>query len=342
MKNWKVRKMWLVVIAAGLVIGFAACTPGRTAERSASGSAAHLEYPIKNVTFIIPYSAGGTADTVGRLLAQHLSQILDINITCVNKAGASGEIGSLELINSRKDGSVIGTMNIPDFIISDIVNPQFEFDLEKDAEFIAAFNNTPFSYFAPAKGDLNTWDKFVAYAKAHPGEVTVGEGGIAHRILAAAVMDKFGIQFTTVNFAGASETVAALLGGHVSAASSGNQRLVEFTSGGCMPIIWEGKTKPEGFPDCSLFSDYGMDASFLGVGNTVVAPKGVPENVITILEAACAQIANSSDFGERMRNLGYNYTSLVGVKDLMETLRKQKATISAICEKYADRILSNG
>ncbi len=297
------------------------------------------DFPSSNITMIIPYSAGGNADTVGRLAAQYLSDELGVQVVCVNKPGSSGELGAMEIAESKADGYTIGLVNSPDFLISDIVNPEFDFDFYESVDYLASFTKTPFSYYAPEGSDIDTWDKFVDYCKANPGKVTVGEGGIAHRVLAAAIMDYFDIKFTTVNFAGASDVVAALLGGHVSAASSGNQQYSNIAAGGCVPIAWGGDTPCADRPDTPMFKDYGLSIDFLSVCNTIVIPKNVPDDVKQKLLDACIKVAERPEMKEQIEATGYTYSPMSG-EELTTTYTEYFETAKEICEKYSDLILA--
>jgi len=298
------------------------------------------EYPVKNVTMIVPYSAGGTADQVGRVVAEYLSKELNINITVVNKTGASGEIGALEIADSKNDGSVIGILNCPDILISCITNKEFELEYDKDVEYIATFNKTEMSFFSMENSKFETWDALVEYCKAHPGEVTVGNSGTAARVLAAAAMDVSDIDMTFVTFSGAADVVAALLGGHVDIACAGSNRAADYFAGGAIPLLWGPPDAPEEYPNPPRFSDIGMDAEFLAVISTLVVPAGVPDDAITCLESACAKIVEDQKFINTIIGLGCGYDPLVGRNAVFEMLKSFYDTIENICNKYADVILT--
>jgi len=297
-------------------------------------------YPRGSINLIIPYSAGGNADTIGRLVAKYLGEELGVQVVCVNKPGSSGEIGALEIANAKPDGYTIGLLNSPDFIISDIVNESFEFDTKSSVNYIAAFTQTPFSYYAKKGSELDSLNKFIEYCKANPGKVTVAEGGIAHRVLAAAIMDKFNIKFTTINFNGASEVVTALLGDHVNAASSGNQQISSYLPKGYIPIAWGGNEKCAEYPDAPLFKDYGLNVDFLAVCNTIVAPKGVPDEILQKLTEACEKVAQNQELIDQIKATGYTYNAVMG-EELTKKVYENFDAAKELCEKYSDIIVQN-
>jgi len=296
-------------------------------------------YPKGNITMIIPYSAGGNADTVGRMVAQYLGEELGVQVVCVNKPGSSGELGAMEIASAKPDGYTIGLLNSPDFIISDIVNDDFQFDFYDSVEYLEAFTATPFSYYAQKGSEYDTWDKFVDYCKANPGKLTVGEGGIAHRVLAAAIMDHFQIKYTTINFSGASDVVTALLGGHVNAASSGNQQISSFLAGDCVPIAWGGEEPCKEVEGVPMFKDEGLAIDFLSVCNTIVAPKGLPDDVKKALVDALQKVAEKPELREKIESTGYVYDARGG-EELTKEYTEYFETAKEICEKYKDIILN--
>lgn len=296
-------------------------------------------YPDGTINLIIPYSAGGNADTVGRMVAQYLGEELGVQIVCVNKPGSSGELGAMEIASAKPDGYTIGLLNSPDFIISDLVNPDFDFAFADSVHYIASFTKTPFSYYAQKGSEIDTWEKFVAHCKANPGKVTVGEGGIAHRVLAAAIMEHFGIAFTTINFSGASDVVAALLGGHVDAASSGNQQLSSFLAGNCVPIAWGGEEPCQDLPNTPMFKDEGLSIDFLAVCNTIVAPKGIPGEALQKLTAACEKISQNQELIDQITATGYTYSARTG-DALTQELTGYYEIAKGLCEQYKELILA--
>ncbi|MCM3712477.1 tripartite tricarboxylate transporter substrate binding protein [Alkalihalobacillus oceani] len=329
MKNSRI-KLIVVNIVVGLVL--LAIATGCASQQGAA-------YPNGNISMIIPYSAGGNADTVGRFVAQYLGDELGVQVTVVNKPGSSGELGAMEIANAKPDGYTIGFLNSPDYIISSIVNPTFEFDLYESVDYIASFTDTPFSYYSKEGGEIDSWQKFVDYAKENPGHLTVAEGGIAHRVLAASIMDKFDIEFTTIGFNGASDVVSALLGDQVDAASSGNQQISSYLPKGYIPIAWGGDEPPAEYPDAPLFKDYGLSVDFLAVANTLVMPKGVPDDVVQKITEAVEKVSQTQELIDQIEATGYRYKAVMG-EELLNNIDENYNTIKELTDQYTDVILN--
>lgn len=327
MKKNSIKIIGMITVGLVLLVIAAGCTSQQSA------------YPKENISLIVPYSAGGNADTVGRFVAQYLGDELGVQVTVVNKPGSSGELGAMEIANAKPDGYTIGFLNSPDYIISSIVNPTFEFDLHDSVDYIASFTETPFSYYAKEGSEIDSLQKFIDYAKENPGNLTVAEGGIAHRVLAAAIMDKFDIEFTPIEFSGASDVVSALLGDQVDAASSGNQQISSYLPKGYIPIAWGGDEPPAEYPDAPLFKDYGLSVDFLAVANTLVMPKGVPDDVAQKITDAVEKVAQNQELIDQISATGYTYKAVTG-EELMNKIDENYNAAKKLTDQYADVILN--
>ena len=297
-------------------------------------------YPSKSINMIIPYSAGGGTDNLARVIAQYLGEELGVQINAVNKPGAGGEVGAVEYLNEKPDGYTIACLSFPDFMISDIVNEQFEFDFYDSVDYLAAYTSTPLSYYAMADAPFKNMTEFADYCKQHPGEVTVAEAGIAHRVMAAAIMDHYDIDYTLVNFDGANESISALLGGHVMVIGNTNANIDKIVAGGGYPIGWGGSVIPDGYTDLPLFTDDGgISVDFLSVSPVIATLKDTPEDVKETLSAALIKLVDNAEFKKAVEDLGYQWGPRCG-DELTEYFDNNFKTTKGICEQYADVILS--
>jgi tripartite-type tricarboxylate transporter receptor subunit TctC len=300
-----------------------------------------VKFPNGNITLIIPYGAGGNADTTARLVSQYLSEELKVSIVCVNKPGSGGDIGAVEIANAKTDGQTIGMLQTPDFMLSDVLNPDFPFDFFKSVDYLVTLTKSQTSYWVSPGSELNTWDKFVAYCKSHPGEVTIGEGGIGSRLYSAAVMDRFKIKFTLVSFNSSNEAIAALIGKHIFGVCVGNAMYRNLFSNGCIPVVWGGHDLPSELPQNTpfLIKDYGMDdLDNLAVMGTFVTPKGVPEEVVKILTESLGAVANRPEMKEKMEANGHTYEPLIG-EAAIKAVYDEYDYIKKLCTQYKDIII---
>ena len=300
--------------------------------------AADVAYPKQNINMIIPYGAGGGTDNAARTIALALEQELGVRILPINKAGAGGEIGVIEYLKAPSDGYTIACLSFPDFMISDIVNKDFDFDFYNSVEYLGAYTSTPLSYYAMKSAPYNNLKEFIAYCKANPKRVTVAEAGIAHRVMAAGIMDSFDIEYTLVNFNSANESISALLGGHVNVIGNTNANLKKILDSGGKVIAWGGTTKPAGYSDIPMFIDDGVSVDYLSVSPVIVVKKDAPQAVKDKLSAALAKIESNPDLRKKLEMLGYQWQPRLGA-ELSKYFFDNFAYTKKISEKYSAVIL---
>lgn len=142
-----------------------------------------MDFPgNKQVSLIVPYSAGGASDTVARIYASELEQSLGTSIVVSNVTGASGAIGLEQVRNSNPDGYTIAYMPVESTMLKALGFTDLSTD---DFRFIGRAMTIPAAVTVRADAPWDTFEDFVNYAKEHPGEIQVGNSGhrlhLAHR-----------------------------------------------------------------------------------------------------------------------------------------------------------------
>ena len=308
-----------------------------------SGSAEN--WPARPITMLIPYSAGGMADLIGRMWADALNREIGANFVVVNQPGASGEIGTLNIVKAKPDGYTVGIMNCPDMFLSELTNADFakEFSTGSSVKYIAALPNTINAYFMKNDNRFNikTWDQFLAFAKANPGRLTsTAPGGLMHRFFAVSVMKHYDISFTPISYPGGGDAQAAFLGDHVDILSNTAGALSAMESLGAFPILWGAPTPPPGYSGVGLVNDTGLVLDFLGVRTTLVAPIGVPQEILNKLTNAARKIAQDPAYGFREKIEGLNYIyEPVFSDDLTKLFIGYHNEAKSLITLYGDEIL---
>lgn len=344
------KRTLAILLALVMLLSLAAC--GKTEPAPAPAEPAPAEEEVqaveeawvfdKPISLIVPYSAGGTADTVARIICQHLSEELDVTINVINQGGAGGEIGTAEIVASEPDGYTIGVVNNPDICISCVNSPDFEVDFNNDLVYMATYTATGLSLYANASGPYSTLDDFVAYCKENPGTIAVGESGIGSRMMIALIMENLGIEVGSVNFTGSGDLTAAALGDHVDATVAGSNQAGGYISGGWKPIMWGGVDRHPDFPDSPLSAEAGVAAECMDVMTVFVAPAGTPEAAVKRFIEAFDKIAADPNTQVEIEGAGCVYEYKSG-----DTLAKAMADNYVAIEElssgeYKDFIIAEG
>lgn len=183
----------------------------------AAFSVAAAGYPEKPITFVIPYSAGGSSDMLVRGLQPYVEKSMGVSLVPKNVEGGGGAVGiSQAVFSSKPDGYTVTLPSNAIFGLQALGNVPWKY---QDFETIARIITEDYTITVRADSDWKTLDDFIKYSKANPGKVKMGFSGFGSstHVVAAAFAEKFGLEFQYVPYQGGSKTVAATMGGHIDA-----------------------------------------------------------------------------------------------------------------------------
>ncbi|MEH3086625.1 MAG: tripartite tricarboxylate transporter substrate binding protein [Xylophilus ampelinus] len=276
----------------------------------ASAAARASDYPSKPIELIVPVAAGGGTDIVGRAFAETAKKYLPQQpMIVVNKPGASGAVGTAELINARPDGYKIGIVICELTIIPNLgITKHTAADLRP----IARLNADPAAITVRADAPWQSIDEFVADARKRKDPVTVanaGMGSIWH-MAAAAFSEKLSLPVNHVPFLGAAPAAVALLGGHVDAIAVSPGEVAQHVAAGKMRTLAVMADQRVGglFEKVPTLKERGIDLS-IGVWRGLAVPKATPPDIVRTLGDVAARTADDAAFREVLAkaNLGWAY-----------------------------------
>ncbi len=190
-------------------------------------SAPAAGFPERDITLVVPWAAGGGTDTLARTLVKNGKKYFGVNINVVNRVGGTGVVGMDSVAKAKPDGYTVGviTFNLSTYRLLGLSDLSY-----RDFDLIALLNRSPAGLSVKADSQNKNMKDIMDYAKANPGVVTVGHSGPAGawHLAAAALALKYGVKFTFVPFDGAAPTRTALVGGHVTVASTGMDEMLQF------------------------------------------------------------------------------------------------------------------
>jgi tripartite-type tricarboxylate transporter receptor subunit TctC len=252
-------------------------------------------WPEKTISMIVAYSPGGGTDLVARAIAPFIEKYLGdgAKIVVHNRPGAGGAIGFAELANAPPDGYTIGFVNTPGLLTVPIERKTTftwqSFDL------LGNIVDDPGNFAVHADSPFKTLADLAAYAKSHPGEVTVGttgQGSDDH--LSMLLFEKIGgVKMTHVPYKGAGDVRSALAGKHIVIGAINIGEALQYAKGGT-PMRNLGQmsaTRTSLAPDLPTFREQGFAIEMASLRG-MAAPKGVPapilERLVSAVERAVA------------------------------------------------------
>lgn len=238
------------------------------------------EFPEKDITLIVPWSAGGGTDTIARTLVADAENCLGTGVNVVNRTGAVGASGMGATAAARPDGYTIGLIT---FQLS-AYEPMGMVDLgPDDFDLLQLINQSAGAISVSADSDWKTLGDLMSYASENPGVVTVGHSGTggSWHLAAATLADENDVQFNYVPFDGSAKVRTALLGGHIAVATSGADEVKQLAEAGEVRILAVvADERVAGFPDVPTVAEAGYPlAAPIYDWRGLAAPKGLPADV---------------------------------------------------------------
>ena len=290
---------------------------------------AQTSYPVDTVTMVVPYAAGGAGDIVGRIVADELGKRLGVTVVVENVAGAGGTIGADRVARSPADGSTL--LLAGNAIITTAPHiSEVGFDPLEDLVSIANVSEAVRMLVASKTLPVANFEEFVAYAKAHPGELNYGSTGVGStgHLTTIDVTGSIGIDAMHIPFSGSSQAIQALLAGDV-------QFIIDATAipqvrqDAATPLAVPAAERLPEFPDVPTLAELGYP-DIRGAGlQMVMGPGDMPADIVAALETALREASESPEFVETLTRAGVA-PRFMSSADLTGHLRAEHEYVGAL------------
>ncbi len=274
---------------------------------SVSVPQAQTNYPNKPITVVVPYGAGGSADSRSRQLAQKMSLILKQPFVIDNKPGAGGNIGTEFVARSAPDGYTIGMGNFAPLAVNKTLFGNLRYDPETDLSPIILIEKGPLILVVNPNSQYKTIQDIVAAAKAKPGTLTFSSGGIggSHQLSAELFMQNAGIQMIHVPYKSGSAALTDLMAGNVDMMFDQMYSAVpSIRADKLRPIAITSKKRSPLFPNVPSFAELGYPKVEVLNWQGFIAPAGTPKPIIDTLNKAANEALKDPQLRELMLSQG--------------------------------------
>jgi tripartite-type tricarboxylate transporter receptor subunit TctC len=246
-------------------------------------------YPDRPITLIVPFSAGGPADTLGRVLADALASRLDTTVIVENKPGAGGNIGTAKVAKSASDGYTLLIGYVGPLAINPSLFPNIPFDSLKDFSPIALLAKNPLVLVVNPGVPAGSVKELVSLARSREQGLNYSSGGIGSANHLAAEMFKkaAAIRMVHVPYKGAAPATTALLGGQVDLMFNGlSVALPHIKAGKLKALAVTTTARLSLLPDVPTMAQAGIAPFDVSAWFGLLAPSGTPAAVLDRLEEA--------------------------------------------------------
>ncbi len=259
-------------------------------------------YPNRPITFVVPYGPAGSTDPISRQFATQLEKILGVEVNVENKPGGSGTIGFGIVARAKPDGYTIGLATNSILAYQPLVNQSLTFKTPDAYQPIAKLGEMPVILVVRADAPWKTFEEFLEHVRKNPNKVRASVSGL--RTVPDLVAQEFNknndLKLRTIPFTGGSgEALLALLGNRVEATlftgAVGIPGQVQAGKVRVLAVLKKGVYDP--VPEAVSTIDAGYKTT-LSAQFYVMAPKGLPKEVLDKLVSAAQQIINSPEYAK--------------------------------------------
>jgi tripartite-type tricarboxylate transporter receptor subunit TctC len=263
-------------------------------------------WPSKPVRIIAPFAPGGSADTLGRIVAHKLSESLKENFIVENRPGAGGALGSDVVAKAAPDGYTLVVSGIASHVLAPAIQGT-PYDPIRDFTHIALFGGPPAVLAVNPSLKVKDLREFVALAKAKPGALSYGSpgNGTQGQLVAELFKQRAGIDVQHVPYKGASAAVADLIAGHIPAVSTTlTTAASQIRAGKAVGLAISAEARLADFPDVPTFAEMGYRDIVATVWFSLSGPANMPAEIVTRLNAEVNRALQQPDVRERLKPEG--------------------------------------
>jgi tripartite-type tricarboxylate transporter receptor subunit TctC len=268
-------------------------------------TSAHAQsYPARPVKLIVPYSAGGGTDLLGRLIAEKLAELWAQPVVVENHAGADAMIGTEMVARAKPDGYTI-VLIAPTHALNPSTRRSMPYDSVKDFAPITMVAQTPFALAVSNDLPARSVSELVALAKARPGKLTFGSAESSSRLAGELFKTLAGVDILNVPYKAISLEMTDLVGAHIDMGFASLTSFLQHHNSGTLRLLAvSGDTRSPLAPNVPTMAEAGFSGWDIAAWYGLLAPGGTPPSVITKIQQDVAQVTRQPDVQQKLLKLG--------------------------------------
>jgi tripartite-type tricarboxylate transporter receptor subunit TctC len=263
-------------------------------------------YPEKPVRIVVGFAAGGPTDVVARLVAEKLTQLNGQPFIVDNKPGAAAMIAATEVARAPADGYTL-LMTGTNHATSPAVLPKIPYDTQKDFAAVMLVAEGPHVLVVNSQSPFNSVKDVVAFAKAHPKDITYsssGRGGTVH-FAGAMFEEASGVELIHVPYKGAAPAVQDLVAGQVQMSFATLASVSSHVRSGRLKLLAvAAPVRVAEFSNVPTFAELGYPAVVISAWAGLLAPSKTPRPILDKLAGQIQQVIAMPDVKQRLQTLG--------------------------------------
>jgi tripartite-type tricarboxylate transporter receptor subunit TctC len=265
------------------------------------------DWPTRPVRIISTFAAGGTADILARIVAEHMSTAFGQQFFVEVRAGAAGAIGVQAVVNSPPDGYNFVVTNVTLLCLAPIVNPKLGYHPTRDLTNIGLIAGSPIVFAVNSGSGIKTLKDFITRAQQSEKPLTYSSSGLGSsgHLVAELFKQVAKLKFEHVPYRGASQGLADLVGGHIVFSAQTLSSSAALLRGGTLtPIAITANERVPDFPDVPTFKELGFPEVIANIWFSLSGPAGLPADLTQKLNAEIVKGMARPQIQEKLRQDG--------------------------------------
>lgn len=281
---------------------------------AALSARAQEKYPSRPITLVVAYAAGGGTDAVARVFAARMSQVLGSQIIVDNKPGAGGNLGTEIVARAKPDGYTLLIGNQGPMVVNPHLFPNMPADPEATLDPIALIADTTLVVVVgPRLPDVKTLPALIEHGKKRPGDLTYASASnaSASHLAAALLCEVAGFRARHVPYRGAAPALNDVVGGHVDFMITTVPSATGLIEGGKLTALAvTGDKRAALLPSVPTAIEAGVAGYTASAWYGLLAPKGLPPDILARLESATAESLGDAQVQARLKADGASPVSM--------------------------------
>ncbi|MCX7142756.1 MAG: tripartite tricarboxylate transporter substrate binding protein [Proteobacteria bacterium] len=272
-----------------------------------AGLAAAQSYPAKPIKLVVPFPPGGSADIIGRTLAQRLAEQMGQPVVVENRAGASAIIGSEFVAKSAPDGYTLLLGNVGSMTIHPFLYPNLPYDPIKDFAPVTLVGAVTSVVVVTAAMPVNSIAELVAWAKANPGKLnfTSSGAGSSTHLTGELLRLRSGISMEHISYKGSAPALLDLVAGNVQLMFENLPSVLpHIKAGRVRALATTAARRSTALPEVPTMIEAGYAGFDMVSWQGVLVPAGTPPEIVARLNAEIVKALQTREVREGYARLG--------------------------------------
>jgi tripartite-type tricarboxylate transporter receptor subunit TctC len=263
-------------------------------------------YPVRSITVVVPFPAGGPSDVVARIVTERMGRTLGQQMVIENIGGAGGTLGSARVAAAQPDGYTLLAGSMGSHVAAPVLTQNIKYDSARDFEPVGLTANAPAVIVARKDFPAENLSEFVAYLKENGDKLKQAHGGLGASSHMACLLfnQALGIRPTPIAYRGTAPAMNDLVGGHVDFLCEQSVSVAEqIKAGAVKAYVVSANQRLAMLPNIPSAKEAGIDYQ-MSIWAGIFAPKGTPKEIIVKLAAALDKSLDAPLVRSRLAELG--------------------------------------